>query len=82
MANEPNATAPAGDPPADTETTMPTTGTVLMRTVRGYNLIDANLDLDMKDGEVYEVPVDKAKKIVTKHPDYVQVAPVPTEDKE
>lgn len=77
MANEPNATAPAGDPPV--ETAMPTSGTVLMRTVRGYNLVDAGLELDMKDGEVYEVTVDKAKKIVTKHPDYVQVAPVPEE---
>jgi hypothetical protein len=78
VANEPNATPPAEEPPADVVTK---TGKVLMRTRPGYNLVDANLNLDMVDGEVYEVSAEDAKKIVTKHPDFVQVA-VPPEDKE
>jgi hypothetical protein len=77
VANEPNATPPAVDPPADV---LAKTGDVLMRTRPGYNLVDDNMDLDMKDGEVYKVSAADARKIMTKHPDYVQVAEVPDEE--
>lgn len=77
MANEPNATPPASDPPRSADKT----GMVLLRTMPGYNLVDANLELDLKDGEVIEVSAEVAKKALTKHPDYVQVG-VPSEEKE
>lgn len=71
MATEPNATPPAGDPPAKT-------GTVKLRTARGFNYHDG--DFKVNDGEIVTVSAEVAKKYLTKAPDYlVEVVEVPEE---
>lgn len=62
MANEPNATPPAVDPPA---------GELKIRTRRGYNVVDG--DLKINDGEVVSVSAEQAKKLLIKYPDYLTV---------
>lgn len=74
MANEPNATPPAGDPPADK-----LSGEVKLRTRPGYNYIDG--DFKLMDGETVTVSADEAKKRLAKAPDYLMVAKA-KEDKE
>lgn len=73
MANEPNATPPAPEPPAAKS------GEVTLRTRAGYNYHDG--DFKINDGETKTVPADQARKLLTKAPDYL-VEVEATEDKE